>query len=445
MRLSKINVTLREIGVSPVKTLGQNFLHDRNLARWIVEQADISRTDYIVEIGPGLGSLTQYILGKRASVLAIEKDARLARFLRKRFPVQQLEVLHADALEFDPRLLYAQPVVKLLGNLPYYISSQIMLKFMTYPSPISLCLLMLQKEMARRLSADPSTKDYGALTLQVQLHYRVEYLRSVSAAVFLPRPEVDSALVRITPRKPDELPYCDYELFRKLVRQGFAQRRKQLGKLLHHELEDWKKAADVLGISANARAEELSLLQWIALTNYVGPVEAGVSHTKGDERFAVVDAADRPIGSARRSKVHANNLLHRAVHVLIFNKKGEIYLQKRSRWKDRHPLAWDSSAAGHVSASEDYDAAARRELAEELGIETELEKIVKLKASKRTDFEFISLYRGSYDGELHPNSSEIEAGQYFSVSLVDDWIAARKKEFASAFLECWKVFRRTGA
>ena len=445
MKLSEINSILREIGVSPVKTLGQNFLHDRNLARWIVEQADVSTNDYVVEIGPGLGSLTEYILAKHARVLAIEKDARLANFVRQKFPRQQLEVLHADALEFDVRLLYAQRAVKLLGNLPYYISSQLLLKFANFPSPISLCVLMLQKEMARRLCAAPSTKDYGAITLQVQLHFRVEYLRSVSAAVFLPRPEVDSALVRITPRQPDELPYCDYELFRKLVRQGFSQRRKQLGKLLQQELTDWKKAADVVGVGVNARAEELSLPQWIALTNYIRPTEPAESHTRQKERLPVVDEADQPVGSASRAEVHANNLLHRAVHVLIFNKNGEVYLQKRSRWKDRHPLAWDSSAAGHVSASEDYEITANRELSEELGIETSLEKVAKLSASKRTDFEFISLYRGSYEGELRPNRSEIEAGRYFPVSLVDDWIAAREREFAPAFLECWKAFRKTEA
>src|SRR5207244_5642639 len=129
------------------------------------------------------------------------------------------------------RILHAQRGVKLIGNLPYYISSQLLLKFTKFPSPILLWLLMLQKEMARRLSAAPSTSDYGALTLQVQLHYRVEYLRTVSATVFLPQPEVDSALVRITPRDPSELPQCDYELFGKLVRRGFSQRRKQLSKL----------------------------------------------------------------------------------------------------------------------------------------------------------------------------------------------------------------------
>src|SRR6266480_5329858 len=109
MKLSEMAATLRELGVSPVKSLGQNFLHDRNLARWIIDQVNISPEDFVVEIGPGLGALTELALAKGARVLAIEKDARLAAFLREEFQDRQLEVLHADALRFDVRTLYAQP------------------------------------------------------------------------------------------------------------------------------------------------------------------------------------------------------------------------------------------------------------------------------------------------------------------------------------------------
>src|SRR5205823_12519649 len=217
MKLSEIAAILREIGVSPVKSLGQNFLHDRNLAKWLVEQAAISPEDFIVEIGPGLGALTELALAKGARVSAIEKDKRLVQFLREKFQGDALEVVHGDALEFDTRMLYAQPKVKLLGNLPYYISSQLLIKFLEYPSPISLWLFMLQKELAKRLVAMPGTSDYGSLTLFVQFHHRVEYLRSVPADVFLPKPDVDSALVRISVRAASELPACDYNAFQQLV------------------------------------------------------------------------------------------------------------------------------------------------------------------------------------------------------------------------------------
>jgi len=160
MKLSDIRATLQEIGVSPAKALGQNFLHDQNLARWMVNQADITSEDYVVEIGPGLGALTRFILEKGAHVLAIEKDARLANFLRERFRGERVEILNIDALKFDPRVLFAQREVKLIGNLPYNISSPLLLKFLGDPSPISLCLLMLQNEMAMRLSASPRSHDY---------------------------------------------------------------------------------------------------------------------------------------------------------------------------------------------------------------------------------------------------------------------------------------------
>src|SRR5881392_3644249 len=146
MKLSDIRATLKEIGVLPSKALGQNFLHDQNLARWIVNQADINPKDYVVEIGPGLGALTRFILEKGAHVLAIEKDARLAGFLRAHFPNQRLEVLNSDALKFDPRSLFAHRTVKLLGNLPYNVSSVLLLRFLEHPSPISLLLLCYKRK-----------------------------------------------------------------------------------------------------------------------------------------------------------------------------------------------------------------------------------------------------------------------------------------------------------
>src|SRR5205807_718635 len=247
------------------KSLGQNFLHDRNLAKWIVDQSNIGSKDFVIEIGTGLGALTELALANAAGVVAIEKDNRLAEYLRARFQSYALEIVHGDAME------------------------------------------------------------------------------------------VDSALVRISERDPRELPACEYKAFQKLVRRGFSQRRKQLGKLIREELPDWEDAAVELGLNTRARAEELSLEQWIALTNRIAPIHAEVINDAPEEQFPVVDEEDRLKGTALRSKVHANNFLHRAVHVLIFHPVGEAFLQMRSRRKDRHPLAWDSSAAGHVNAGEDYD------------------------------------------------------------------------------------------
>ncbi len=443
MKLSEIDATLREIRVSPVKTLGQNFLHDRNLARWIVARANLTADDYVVEVGPGLGALTEHILATGARVLAIEKDARLANFLRERFAGERLEIIHGDALDFDVRQLWAQPQVKFIGNLPYNISSQLVLQFTRYPSPISLWLCMLQKEMAKRLAAIPGSADYGALSLLVQVRYRVDYLRTVPASVFLPRPEVDSAFVQLSPRPAGELPYFDAELWTRLVKRGFSQRRKQLQKLLREEVTDWAGAAEAAGCGLQARAEELALEQWIALANFVRPPPTAATANDLAGRFAVVDAADHVTGAAPRSEVHGNNLLHRAVHLLLRNDRGEIFLQKRSPLKDRHPGVWDSSAAGHVDEGEDYDVTAQRELKEELGVAAELTRVLKLPASARTGQEFIWLYCGRHNGPFRLAHSEIELGEFFPPEVITAWLHARPDDFAPGFVECWEAWRKT--
>jgi 16S rRNA (adenine1518-N6/adenine1519-N6)-dimethyltransferase len=441
MKLSEIRTTLPKIRVSPVKTLGQNFLHDQNLARWIVNQAEIIPDDYVVEIGPGLGALTKLALEKGANVLAIEKDTRLANFLREHLGHPRLEIRNTDALKFDPRVLFSHRRVKLLGNLPYNISSALLLKFLEYPSPISLWLFMLQKETARRLSALPSTHDYGSLTLHVQLRHRVQYLRTIPPTVFFPKPEVDSALVRILPRDPLDLPARDDELLAKLIRSGFSQRRKQLRKLLGTRVINWDHATSTLSFDPKARAEELSLLQWIGLANCIAPPVRPAARAMGNERFPVVDKNDRILRYARRSDVHGNNLRNRAVHILFFDQSGEVYLLNRSRWKDRHPLKWDSSAAGHVAAEESYEETARRELEEELGINIPLEKLLKLPASARTEQEFVWLYRGEIPGNPIVNRSEIETGAFFPPAIIDGWVSARPEDFAPGFIECWKAYR----
>jgi 16S rRNA (adenine1518-N6/adenine1519-N6)-dimethyltransferase len=439
MKLSEISRTLREIQVSPVKTLGQNFLHDQNLARWIVQQAELSATDFVLEIGPGLGALTGPVLESGAEVLAIEKDGRLANFLLGHFAGRRVEIVHGDALEFEIGRLFPHGPTKLLGNLPYYASTQILVRALTDPTPITLGLLMLQKEVAARLSAAPRSRDYGILTLVVQSQWRVEYLRTIPPSVFLPQPEVESALVRLTPRAPNELPEHDRELFIALVRRGFGQRRKQLAKLLKEERCDWPVAAEQIGVPLTARAEELSLEQWIALTNLIQPISPTLTGTDPNELFAVVDEKDQVTGAATRSEVHGNNLLHRAVHILIFNTSGEVLLQKRSRWKDRHPNLWDSSAAGHVGAGEDYDGTAVRELDEELGVASSLARVAKLEASSQTGHEFIWLYRGEHDGPFIPAAAEIAGLQFFSPAAITQWIERRPGDFAPGFVLCWRA------
>jgi 16S rRNA (adenine1518-N6/adenine1519-N6)-dimethyltransferase len=441
MSLSRVRSMLEEARVRPVKTLGQNFLHDRNLARWIVDQAQIRSDDYVVEIGPGLGALTGEILSRGARLLALEKDARLVDFLRANFSAPNFEVRHGDALDFDTRILFAERNVKVIGNLPYYVASQLLLRFTEYPTPMSLVLLMLQDELARRLSAAPRTADYGALTLRVQLHHRVDYLRKIPATVFLPQPEVASAIVRLLPRDEGETETTNDKLFQEIVRTGFSQRRKQLRKLLSDRVSDWERTAEKIGATPTARAEELSREQWMKLTDFLAQQHKKEMRDGAQERFPVVDENDCKTGEATRAKVHANNLRHRAVHILVFNSDGEVLLQKRSAAKDRHPLSWDSSAAGHVEGDEAYEQTAVRELGEELGISARLEVIGKIPASEKTGHEFIEVYQAKCDGPFEFPAEEISAVKFFPVEIVEKWIANKPEEFAPGFLECWRMWR----
>jgi 16S rRNA (adenine1518-N6/adenine1519-N6)-dimethyltransferase len=439
MNLSQLRRALEQAQVRPVKTMGQNFLHDQNLARWIVDQARIEPSDFVLEIGPGLGALSAEILQRGARLLALEKDKRLVDFLRQHFPQPNFEVQHGDALQYDTRALFAERNVKVLGNVPYYVAGPLLERFLQFPSPISLLLFSLQNELARRLSASPRTCDYGALTLRVQLHHRVEYLRKIPSSVFFPVPEVDSAIVRVTPRQEESLEIFDNELFQEFVRTGFSQRRKQLRKLLGDRVRDWETTAEKIGAALPARAEELSREQWIALANLLAKSGEKSASAAAAEFFPVVDEHNHEIRQATRAEVHANNLRHRAVHILVFSSAGEVLLQQRSAWKDRHPLLWDSSAAGHVEGSESYEDTAGRELKEELGICATLELIGKVAASEKTGQEFIALYRGTHDGPFHFPCDEITALKFFRAGIVDRWIANKPEDFAPGFLECWKL------
>jgi 16S rRNA (adenine1518-N6/adenine1519-N6)-dimethyltransferase len=442
VKLSKIQSTLTELGSQPTRSLGQNFLHDQNLAEWIVDQLAIQPHEAWVELGPGLGALTEFAARRSSYGLLIEKDGRLARFLQEHYP--QLETVHGDAAEFDVRDLFARGPVKVLGNLPYYVSSQILFQFTSEPSPVAELVFTLQRELAERLAAPPRTKQYGALTLLIGQRWRVKYLRTLPPSVFMPAPKVDSAVVHLSPRRTGELPECDANRFTALVKQGFSQRRKQLRKLLAGYSLDWPELCRELAVPETVRAEELSLAQWIALCNLATPVSApgliAIAQDVHGEFFDVVDERDVVLRQASRHDVHAGDLRHRAVHIFVFNKSGELFLQKRSRWKDRHPQLWDSSAAGHVNAGHDYEQTAPRELVEELGVNAEMEEVAAISARPETGWEFIRLYCARHEGPFRFAPAEIETGAFFSPQQIRRWIKARPQDFAPGFIECWSVF-----
>ncbi|RFC45305.1 MAG: 16S rRNA (adenine1518-N6/adenine1519-N6)-dimethyltransferase [Verrucomicrobia bacterium] len=442
MKLTELQATLKELDASPTKSLGQNFLHDRNLATWIVSQLDLKPGERWLEIGPGLGSLTSVAQEFSKNGLLIEKDDRLIAFLRDRYP--DLPVIHGDACRFDTRDLLAGGPIKIFGNLPYYVSSQILFNFTTDASPATALLFTLQKELAERFAANPNCKDYGSPTVLIGRRWKVTVLRTLPGSVFLPVPKVDSSVVLLTPRPAGEFPDCDGARFSTLVKLGFSQRRKQLGKLLAPALPQWAEASAALGLPVTSRAESLSVRQWCELAAWtpngchLDPQDKAQDVHR--EVFDVVDAEDRVLRQESRFEVHRQKLCHRAVHIFLRNKAGEMFLQKRSRWKDVCPQRWDSSAAGHVNAGRDYEETALREVEEELGISAPVREVSKIAPCEDTGHEFVGLYEAEHEGPLTLPPSEIELGEWFTIDQIRNWTARRPEDFAPGFLKCWEIW-----
>ena len=280
-------------GIRLTKSLGQNFLHDGNQLRRIVKAAELKKTDKVLEIGPGLGPLTELLLENSHEVLAIEMDARLVEFLREQFPSvsegrvprapnsptakdqglaefapPKFTLLHDDALEFLKRKPRDWHDWKLVANLPYSVASPILVELAQTPQRPERMVATLQLEVARRLMAKGGDEDYGVLTLLVQLNYEPREWFKIPAGCFFPAPDVDSACVVLIRRAQPLLPENQHAAFVKIVKRAFSQRRKMMLKLLR---EDWpvEKLAGAfaaLKISPQERAEKLNLELFVALT-----------------------------------------------------------------------------------------------------------------------------------------------------------------------------------
>lgn len=447
-----IKKLLSGIDVVPSRELGQNFLIDVTFSKWIVDQLDPQPEDVIVEVGPGTGALSRHLVGRCRKLILIEKDPRLARYLRKEFAESiaagEVDVRNEDAIHFDKRPLFIEGPIKWIGNLPYSAATPIMRNFLEQPTPVSRAVLMLQKEVAQRIVAVPSTKAYGKLGLRVQAEWEAELVRTAGPELFHPQPKVDSSIIVLNVRPPGTLPYFSKRMFDELTNRGFAQRRKLLKKNLGLKTDQWTELAAALQVSESARAEELTLKQWVDLTNELDdhPV-LDLPEDSSGEMFDVVDEQDEVVKQAARAEVHEKNWRHRAVHIFVSNKSGDLYLQKRSALKDRHAEQWDSSAAGHLDAGEDYEAAARRELFEELNVKAravdgveELREVARIEACEETGWEFVRLYQCQISGKIRTHGREIECGAYFPMDLLRLWIERRPQDFAPGFIECFRIF-----
>jgi 16S rRNA (adenine1518-N6/adenine1519-N6)-dimethyltransferase len=252
------------------KSFGQNFLVDENYVRQIIEAVDPREDDLIIEIGPGRGALTERLLEKAGKVVALELDRDMVPLLRQKFePVQNFELIDGDALDFDFEQLVGDRKAKLVANLPYNISTAILQRLIDQRAAFSEMVLMFQKEVVERITAQPGSGDRGFLTVLVGAYLEAEHLFDVPPRSFRPIPKVDSSIVRLLPREEGDIGITDPKLFRQIVSAGFAQKRKTILnnlKIVPPNLKEYIPDAGVflssVGIDPQRRAETLTLAEW---------------------------------------------------------------------------------------------------------------------------------------------------------------------------------------
>ena len=274
--------TLQMKSVRPKKQLGQHFLTDLSVARRIADTVDACPDIPILEVGPGMGVLTQFLIPKERTLKVVEIDDESVSWLRHNHPSLEENIIADDFLKMHLENTFDGSPFVLTGNYPYNISSQIFFKMLDYRHLIPCCTGMIQKEVAERLAAKPGNKSYGILSVLVQLWYDVEFLFTVEPGVFNPPPKVKSAVVRMT-RNDTEDPGCDPRLLRRLVKTVFNQRRKMMrGSIkpllaaLNAERGCTHEHTEFLALPLlTRRPEQLSVQEFIELTN---PVEA-LSHS----------------------------------------------------------------------------------------------------------------------------------------------------------------------
>ena len=256
--------------VKPKKNLGQHFLIDLEIARRIADTVDAYPDIPVLEIGPGMGVLTQYLVTKNRDVKAVEIDSESVAFLHEHYPKLCDNIIGDDFLRMDLNEIFAGKQFVLTGNYPYDISSQIFFKMLDYKELIPCCTGMIQREVALRIASAPGCKAYGILSVLIQAWYDVEYLFTVEPDVFNPPPKVKSAVIRMTRNNVTELG-CDEKLFKRLVKTVFNQRRKMLrGSIKQMFSKEHMPSADFFAMDImTQRPEQLSVKQFVDLTNVV--------------------------------------------------------------------------------------------------------------------------------------------------------------------------------
>lgn len=265
------------------KKLGQNFLADPEAIQEIVEGAGITEKDHVLEIGPGIGVLTLACAEQVGWVTAVEIDRKLIPILEQTLTgLDNIDILQADILDVDIGALQEKvqkehpdiETLKVVGNLPYYITTPIIMKLLEEDIPAESITIMMQKEVAERLTASPGTKAYGSITLAVQYYCTLETIAQVPAESFVPKPKVDSTVLRLDLRKEKPVDLIDEKLFFEVVRAGFSMRRKTLLNCLTGvkgmSKDEMNGFLEGLGISPQRRAETLSMEEFATIANALG-------------------------------------------------------------------------------------------------------------------------------------------------------------------------------
>ena len=273
--------TVREIltdhGIRPLKRLGQSFLEDRNAINKIIRISNIQEDDIIVEIGAGVGLMTESIAKQAKKVIALDIDPRMVGILKKRMaPYRHVDIVQADVLEYDFSSAIGESPsrkIKVIGNIPYNISSQILFRLLAYRDHISSMILMFQKELADRLTATPGTKAYGVPTVLVSMYLLCSREMAIPRSCFYPKPAVMSSVLKMVIREKPQLDLADHDFFFKIAKTAFAKRRKTLLnnlrglKLLGYSDMDMANALKNSGIDGARRGETLTAEEIGKLSN----------------------------------------------------------------------------------------------------------------------------------------------------------------------------------
>ena len=255
--------------VRPKKNLGQHFLTDLSIAKRIADTVDEPYANLpVLEVGPGMGVMTQYLVEKPRPLKVVEIDRESVAYLNENFPKLRENILGADFLRMDLNEVFGGQQFVLTGNYPYDISSQIFFKMLDNRDLIPCCTGMIQHEVAVRMAAKPGNKQYGILSVLIQAWYNVEYLFTVEPSVFNPPPKVQSAVIRMTRNEVQHLG-CDEQLFKRVVKTVFNQRRKMLRVSLKQLLTESALAVIAQSPFATLRPEQLTIAQFVELTNMI--------------------------------------------------------------------------------------------------------------------------------------------------------------------------------